>query len=79
MTTNTNPALVYAEIKDAYLRYIDTAFWLRSDELMRERRDRLADSDLLFTDVLLEPVLPYEATDVLAEVVERDRPRSAGD
>ncbi len=71
MTANTNPALVYAEIKDAYLRYIDTAFWLRSDELMRERRERLADSDLLFTDVLLEPVLPYEATDVLAEVVEQ--------
>ena len=38
---------------------------------MRERRERLADSDLLFTDVLLEPVLPYEATDVLAEVVEQ--------
>ena len=62
--------MVYSEIKDAYLRYIDTAFWLRSDALMRERRKRLADSDLLFTEVLLEPVLPYEANDVLADVVE---------
>lgn len=70
MIETTNPARVYAEIQDAYLRYIDTAFWLRSEALMAERRRRLSDSDLLFTDVLLEPVLPYEATDLLAEVVD---------
>lgn len=68
--TTTNPQRVYSEIKDAYLRYIDTAYWLRSEELMRERRALLTGSDLLFTDVLLEPVLPYDATVELAAVVE---------
>jgi DEAD/DEAH box helicase domain-containing protein len=71
MTTNTNPVRVYGEIRDAYLRYIDTAYWLRSKELMEERRRLLTATDLLFTDVLLEPVLPYEATDGLAEVIDQ--------
>lgn len=67
--TLTNPLRVYAEVKDAYLRYVDTAYWLRSDELMRERRVLLGDTDLLFTDVLLEPVRPYDSTDDLAQVL----------
>ncbi len=69
--TTTNPYKVYSEIKDTYLRYIETAFWLRSDELMRERRDLLANTDVLFTDVLLEPVLPYDANVELATVTQR--------
>lgn len=61
-SSNTNPIRVYDEIRSAYLRYIDTAFWLDSDEVMRERRALLEDSDRLFTEVLLEPVLPYDAS-----------------
>ena len=34
--TTTNPQSVYGEIKDAYLRYVDTAYWLRSEELIRK-------------------------------------------
>jgi DEAD/DEAH box helicase domain-containing protein len=68
--TTTNPQRVYAEIKDTYLRYIDTAYWLRSEELMTERRRMLADSDLLFTDVLLEPVRPYDAKVELSSVID---------
>jgi DEAD/DEAH box helicase domain-containing protein len=68
--STTNPMRVYNEIKDAYLRYVDTAYWLRSEELMRERRALLADSELLFTDVLLEPVRPYDATVELAGVID---------
>ena len=68
--TVTNPVRVYNEFKDAYLRYIDTAFWLRSQQLMVERRQLLENTGLLFTDVLLEPVLPYDATDDLSRVVD---------
>jgi DEAD/DEAH box helicase domain-containing protein len=71
VTTRTNPLRVYTEIKDAYLRYIDTAFWLRFDELMEERRNLLTNTDLLFTDVLLEPVLPYDASVKLVDVTRR--------
>lgn len=66
--STTNPIRVYSEIKETYLRYVDTAYWLRSEELMRERRALLADKELLFTDVLLEPVRPYDATVELATV-----------
>ena len=58
---------VYREIRDTYLRYLDTAYWLRSPRLMDERRALLTSSDLLFTDVLVEPVLPYDANHGLLE------------
>ena len=63
-----NPLQVYEEIRSTYLKYIDSAFWLRSKELMSERRNRLLESDLLFTEVLLEPVLPYDSTQSLMSI-----------
>ena len=68
--TIATPQQVYDDIKQAYLRYIDTAFWLRSDELRAERRHLLEETDLIFTEPLLEPVLPYDATVPLADVIE---------
>jgi len=68
--TPTNPQRVYAELKETYLRFVDTAYWLRSEELMRERRRMISDTDLLFTDVLLEPVVPYDADVELRNVVD---------
>jgi DEAD/DEAH box helicase domain-containing protein len=61
------PQSIYREIVDAYLRYFDTAFWLRDPALMEERRDLLAGGDLVTADVLLEPVLPYDGIVPLAE------------
>lgn len=66
-----NPLSVHDDLRDAYLRYFDTAFWLRDERLMAERRQLLRESSLLFTDPLLEPVLPYDATVPLAEVCEQ--------
>ena len=66
-----NPLSVHEELRAAYLRYFDTAFWLRDPRLMAERRRLLEDSSLLFTDPLIEPVLPYDATVPLAEVCEQ--------
>jgi DEAD/DEAH box helicase domain-containing protein len=63
----TTPTAVYQEIRDAYLRYVDTAYWLRSPDLMAERRALLEQGSALFTDPLLEPVLPYDADDDLLE------------
>ncbi len=54
------PLTVYDEIRDAYLRYVDTAYWLRDDALMEERRRLLASGEAIFADLLLEPVLPYD-------------------
>ena len=66
--TTPNPISVYEELKEAYIRYLDTAFWLRSDELMAERRKLLKEDQFLFTEVLLEPVLPYDSKVDMAEV-----------
>jgi DEAD/DEAH box helicase domain-containing protein len=63
-----NPISVHDELRAAYLRYFDTAFWLRDPRLMAERRRLLEQPGLLFTDPLLEPVLPYDATVPLDEV-----------
>jgi DEAD/DEAH box helicase domain-containing protein len=58
----TNPVRLNAELVDAYLRYIDTAYWLADERLMGERHALLRDSGLLAIDPHLEPVLAYPAT-----------------
>ena len=62
------PVSVYDNIRQAYLRYVDTAYWLRDPALMAERRRLLEEGDALFTDVLLEPVVPYDSTVPLRQV-----------
>lgn len=58
----TTPLTLRDDLAAAYLRYIDTAFWLRSPTLMAERRSLLSMGDRLLSETLLEPVLPYPAT-----------------
>ncbi|WP_433494729.1 DEAD/DEAH box helicase [Micromonospora sp. CA-248089] len=65
------PTRVYRELQDAYLRYFDTAYWLRDKPLREERRRLLEAPGLLFTDVLLEPVVPYDADYPLAEAAQQ--------
>jgi DEAD/DEAH box helicase domain-containing protein len=65
-----DPLTVYDAIKQSYLRYYETQFWLRDEAMRRERRIQLEEPGLIFTDPLLEPVLPYEDTDVLGDVCE---------
>lgn len=61
-----NPIRLNRELIDAYLRYIDTAYWLADETLMTERRTLLQDSGLLSIDPQLEPVLSYPATEDFA-------------
>ena len=77
---STNPLSVYTDLHAAYLRYFDTAYWLRDSRLMAERRALLNQRGLLFTDPLLEPVIPYDATVPLSEVcAEVGVPAEAGE
>src|SRR5665811_1885245 len=57
-----DPISVSKQIKDTVLRYIDTAYWLRDDDLRAERRALLEADGQLLQDVFLEPVLPYDGT-----------------
>ena len=55
----TNPQRLARDLRDAYLRYFDTAFWLDDDSIMRERRALLEAPGALVGQVMLEPVVPY--------------------
>jgi len=65
---SASPSSVHDDIRNAYLRYFDTAFWLRDEQLMTERRQLLERPGRLFADPLLEPVIPYDASVSLLEV-----------
>jgi ATP-dependent helicase YprA (DUF1998 family) len=55
----TNPVQVFESLKNAYLRYFDSPYDLRFQELVDARR-RLLDRDgVLYRDVLIEPQPPY--------------------
>lgn len=58
----SNPSAVLAFIRDAYLRYYDSAFWLRNNSLMTERRALLMEGELTCREALIEVVAPYAST-----------------
>ncbi len=62
-----SPIRVFREIRDAYLRYYDTAFWLRDPRIRAERRALLETPGVVFADPLIETVLPYDAGPSLRE------------
>ena len=62
-----HPLTVQSELQDAYLRYVDTTYWLKSKELRDERRRLLINGNLLFTEPHLEPIPQYDATIPLIE------------
>ena len=64
----TTPLTLQDDLRDAYLRYFDTAFWLRDEELLAERRRLLEAPGTLLSECLLEPVLPYDADVPLMDV-----------
>ena len=54
-----DPLRLKRAIEDGYLRYFDTAFWIRDPALMEERRKLLSRDGNIFRDALLEPVPNY--------------------
>jgi DEAD/DEAH box helicase domain-containing protein len=56
------PQKLVEDLKEAYLKNVDTSYLLDVPGLMEERRELLSNDSHLFTDVFLEPVLPYEET-----------------
>ncbi len=61
------PLSLEGAVRDAYLRYYDTAYWLRDGRLRDERRELLLRDGVVFTEPLVEPVLPYEPGPSIAE------------
>lgn len=53
------PSEVLEYIQEAYHKYYDSAFWMRDEALMSERRELLAEPGLTAQEILLEAVLAY--------------------
>jgi DEAD/DEAH box helicase domain-containing protein len=49
-------------IREGFIRYYETAYWLRDPRLRSERHDLLTKPGVAFTEPLIEPVLPYESS-----------------
>jgi hypothetical protein len=47
------PQKLLEDLKEAYLKHVDTTFWLDVPTLMEERREVLNSESNLFTDVYL--------------------------
>ena len=58
-------------LRDAYLRYFDTAFWLNDESAMAERRRLLEQPGALMGQVMIEPVVPYANTTQLSDVARK--------
>lgn len=66
--TFPSPYDVMDDVRSTYLRYIDTAFALRDDDLTRERTEILLKGQgSIFAPMMLEPVLPYDGVASLEE------------
>lgn len=65
------PTALQDSLRDGYLRYFDTAFWLRDRGMMRERRAILQSEGLLTRDPLIEPILPYTSRVQIEEAARR--------
>ncbi len=66
-----NPIYLANYLKDSYLRYFDTQYWLDDSNLMEERKAILAKPGQLVSDVFIEPVLRYPSTDNYLELCDR--------
>jgi DEAD/DEAH box helicase domain-containing protein len=62
------PSTLDAALREAYLRYYNSAFWIRDEAIMAERSHLLGSPNVIFAEPRLEPVLPYESTDSLMDI-----------
>lgn len=65
------PVTLADGLREAYIRYFDTAFWLNDESVMGERRTLLEQNEALVGQVMIEPVIPYANTERLLDVSAR--------
>ena len=57
-----DPFRTFDDLREAYLRYLDSPFRLRYPALMEERRQLLDQDRQLYRKPLFEPIVPYEVS-----------------
>ncbi len=58
----SNPLDLFEDIKDTYLRYLDSPFDLRYPDLVAERRTLLDQDGRIYRNPLIEPLPAYQST-----------------
>ena len=58
----SNPIALFEDLRDMYLRYLDSPFDLRYPDLVAERRALLSTDGRLFRQPLIEPIPAYRST-----------------
>ena len=71
MDHQITPIALASDLREAFLRYFDTAFWLNDESVMSERRALLEQPGALVGQIMLEPVIPYANTERLLDVAAR--------
>jgi DEAD/DEAH box helicase domain-containing protein len=69
-SAQVTPQKLMHDLREAYLRHVDSSYWLDNESLMRDRKAILDSGNQLFADVFLEPVLPYEGTESFVSLCE---------
>lgn len=67
----TTPISLADGLRDAYLRYFDTAFWLNDESVMSERRQLLEQPGALLGRLMIDPVVPYASSVQLKELAKQ--------
>lgn len=57
-----NPVTLAEKLREAYVRYYETAYQLEDKELTAERRELLLKDGYLMNEVFLEPIMKYDET-----------------
>ncbi len=65
------PTRVQNYIREAYLKYYDSAFWMRDDGIMAERRKLLQADGVMAQEPLLEAVPQYPSVEAIEEACKR--------
>lgn len=68
--TSPNPRTVMDYVRNAYLRYYDSAFWMRDEGIMAERRALLLQPGVMAQEPLLEAVPVYPSVVPVATACE---------
>lgn len=63
-----NPYSVINYIREGYLRYYDTAFWMRDSRVMEERREILLGDAVMSREPLIEAVPQYPSAHPIVDV-----------
>src|SRR5580704_14060016 len=68
-----DPLGAFARIRDFYISYLDTAFYIRDPEVSRSRRRLLEETRALCAEPIIEPLARYtRASFALEELISDD-------